>query len=144
MNALARLSARLPGWLHWLLALAVAATFVVASWSKIANPGDFALSIYRYRMLPLAVLHPCALFLPWLELIAGLALLWPRLRRGAALLAALMALMFIVALTAALARGLDIECGCFGASGGHGVDLSLIGRDILLLAACLPLLLRPR
>lgn len=144
MNALARLSGRLPGWLHWLLALAVAATFVVASLDKIANPGDFAQSIYRYRLVPLALLHPFALYLPWLELIAGLAVLWPRLRRGAALLAALMSLMFIVALTAALARGLDINCGCFKAGGGHGVDLTLIGRDILLLAACLPLIAKPR
>jgi len=144
MNALARLSGRLPGWLHWLLALAVAATFVVASLDKIANPGDFAQSIYRYRLLPLVLLHPFALALPWVELVAGLAVLWPPWRRGAALLAALLSLMFIGALGLALFRGLDINCGCFKASGGHGVDLGLIGRDLLLFAACLPLIARPR
>lgn len=144
MKALARLAARLPGWFCWLLALAVAGTFVVASLDKIANPGDFAQSIYRYRLLPLALLHPFALALPWLELVAGLAVLLPTLRRGAALLAALMSLMFIGALCAALVRGLDINCGCFSAEGGHGVDLGLIGRDILLFAACLPLIVRAR
>ena len=55
-----------------------------------------------------------------------------------------MNLMFIIALAAALARGLDISCGCFRASGGHGVAPSLIVRDLLLLAACLLLLLPPR
>lgn len=144
MSALTRGLARLPGWFLWLLALAVAATFVVASLDKIANPGDFAQSVYRYRLLPLALLHPFALTLPWLELVAGLALLLPWLRRGAALLCALMSLMFIAALGLALARGLDINCGCFTAGGGHGVDLGLIGRDILLLTACLPLLRRAR
>jgi putative oxidoreductase len=144
MSPLARLAGRLPSWSVWLLALAVAATFVVASLDKIANPGDFAQSIYRYRLLPLALLHPFALALPWLELVAGLAVLWPSLRRGGALLAALMSLMFIGALGLALLRGLDINCGCFKAGGGHGVDLGLIGRDILLFAACLPLIVRPR
>ena len=144
MGPLARFSARLPGWFLWLLALAVAATFVVASLDKIANPGDFAQSIYRYRLLPLALLHPFALALPWLELVAGLAVLWPPWRRGAALLVALMSLMFVGALSLALLRELDINCGCFNASGGHGVDLGLIGRDLLLVAACLPLIARTR
>lgn len=134
----------LPVWIAWLVALAVGGTFVVASLDKIANPGDFAQSVYHYRLLPLALLHPFALLLPWVELLGGLALLAPPLRRGGALLVGLMNIMFIVALAAAMARGLDIHCGCFGAEGGHGVSLGLIARDLLLLAGCVLLLLARR
>jgi putative oxidoreductase len=134
---------RLPRILIWLMALAVAATFVVAAWGKIVNPGDFAQATYRYRMLPLVLLHPFALFMPWLELIGGLALLLPPLRRGAALLVGLMNIMFITALITALARSLNIECGCFGA-GGHGVDTGLIFRDLLMLVACALILIQRR
>ena len=135
MNALARLSSRLPRWLLWLLALAVAGTFVVASLDKIANPGDFAQSVFYYRMVPLPLLHPFAMFIPWLELVLGLALILGFWRRGAALLTAGLLLVFIIAIIAALARGLDISCGCFGT--GHTVGLDLILRDALMLAACL-------
>ncbi len=134
---------RLPRPLIWLFALVVGGTFVVASLDKIANPVDFAQSTYRYRMLPAGLLHPFALFMPWLELTGGLALLWPALRRGAALLVGGMNFMFVVALGAALLRGLDISCGCFGA-GGHGVDLSLIGRDVLMLIACVLVMVQRR
>ena len=134
---------RLPRPLIWLLALVVGATFVVASLDKIANPVDFAQSTYRYRILPAGLLHPFALFMPWLELTGGLALLLPALRRGGALLVGGMNLMFVIALSAALFRGLDISCGCFGA-GGHGVDLDLIGRDILMLIACVLMMVQRR
>ena len=139
-----KLDARaMPRPLIWAMALVVAATFVVAAWGKIVNPGDFAQDTYRYRMLPLFLLHPFALFMPWLELIGGLALLLPPLRRGAALLVGLMNVMFITALITALARSLNIECGCFGGE-GHGVDLGLIFRDFLMLIACVLLLIQRR
>ncbi len=134
---------RLPGILIWAMALTVAATFVVAAWGKIVNPGDFAQATYRYRMLPLILLHPFALFMPWLELVGGLALLLPPMRRGAALLVGLMNAMFITALITALVRSLNIECGCFGA-GGHGVDMGLIFRDLLMLVACILMLIQRR
>lgn len=137
MNALLK---HPPAPLVWLLAAILGATFVVASLDKIANPGDFAQSVYFYRLLPLPLLHPFALVLPWVELLAGAALLLPPLRRGAALLVAGMNLMFIIALISALWRGLDIHCGCFDAAGGHGVDLGLIVRDVLMFLACLPLI----
>ncbi len=134
---------RLPGILIWAMALTVAATFVVAAWGKIVNPGDFAQATYRYRMLPLILLHPFALFMPWLELVGGLALLLPPIRRGAALLVGLMNAMFVTALITALVRSLNIECGCFGAD-GHGVDMGLIFRDLLMLVACILMLIQRR
>ena len=69
--------------------------------------------------------------------MAGVALLAGLLRRGAALLAAAMTVMFLGAIAAALARGLDITCGCFHTEAGHAIGVGLLWRDLALLAACL-------
>jgi hypothetical protein len=52
--------------------------------------------------------------------------------RGSAFWIAVMLLVFIIALSSALARGLDINCGCFSVEGGHGVDVGLLVRDIIM------------
>ncbi len=125
--------------------LAAGATFVYASLDKLADPAGFAQAAYNYRLLPAPLLHPFALLLPAVEAVVGLALLVGLARRGAALLASGMTVMFIAAIGAALVRGLDISCGCFHTRGGHDVGTSLLWRDLLLLAACLlPLLLAHR
>ncbi len=135
---------RLPRAVGLLLRLVIGVTFVYASLDKIANPEGFAQAIFYYRMLPAVLLHPFALYLPWLELVAGLALILGVARRGSALLIALMTAMFIVAIMAALARGLDISCGCFDTDSGHSVGADLLWRDALLLAGCFLLLFQRR
>jgi len=119
--------------------LAVGVTFLIAAPHKIWDVEAFAQATYNYRILPDLFLHPVALYLPWLELVAGLAIVFNWQRRGAALLCAGMTLVFIGGISAALFRGLDISCGCFSAD-GHGVGLDLLLRDIVLLAGCLILL----
>jgi len=73
-----------------------------------------------------------------LELVVGLALVLGIQQRGAALITLLLNVVFMVAISTALYRGLDISCGCFNTDGGHGVGISLLWRDALLLLACLP------
>ncbi len=121
---------------------AVGIVFIYASLDKLIHPEAFAQAIANYRMVPLALLHPFAWFLPVLEVVAGIALVVGWQRRGAALLSAAMTVMFIVAIALALLRGLDISCGCFDTAGGHGVGLDLLIRDVfLLVGAVLPLLI---
>jgi len=123
--------------------LIVGGTLLYASLNKIAHPEAFAQVVHNYRMVPLALLHPFALLLPWVEAVVGLALILGIYRRGAALLALLLALMFTIAVSFALARHLDISCGCFHTDGGDAVGLSLLIRDIALVLVCLvPLLSR--
>jgi putative oxidoreductase len=128
-----------PLWSVFVLAcrLAAGATFVYASLDKIAHPAAFAQAVANYRLVPGLLLHPFALLLPWAEAVAGVALALGLLRRGAALLAGGMTVMFLAAIATALARGLDISCGCFHTSGGHAVGIALLWRDLALLAACL-------
>ncbi len=124
--------------------LVLGGVFIYASWDKLLDPAGFAVNIHHYRLVPYALLHPLAVFLPMLEMVAGVALILGCQLRGAALLTLLMNLMFIVAISTALARGLDISCGCFHTDGGHAVGVSLLVRDVLLALACLPPLLFKR
>ena len=123
-----------PDYLDLLARLLVGGTFAYAALDKIAHPAAFAVAVSHYRLLPPAWLHVFALVLPWLELVAGLALLLGKARRGAALLITGMLVMFMGAIGWALAHDLDISCGCFHTSGGHAIGVSLLLRDLFLLA----------
>jgi uncharacterized membrane protein YphA (DoxX/SURF4 family) len=119
----------------------VGAVLVYASIDKLVHPDAFAQSIANYRMVPMPLLHGFAWLLPVVEAVVGAALIVGWQRRGAALLAAMMMVMFIIAIAWALARGLDISCGCFDTEGGHGVGRDLLVRDVVLLVVALvPLL----
>jgi uncharacterized membrane protein YphA (DoxX/SURF4 family) len=115
------------------------ALFVGACLHKIAEPASFALDIATYDILPLAAVNPAAIVLPWVELLAGAMLVIGWRTRAASLLVAAMMLAFLLALAIALARGLDMSCGCF-ASQGAGEDpisrLTLL-RDLAWLALAL-------
>lgn len=119
-------------WLILAIRLILGVTFIWASIDKIANPGGFAVSIYNYRMLPHETINLMAIVMPWLELVTGVLIITGILMRGSAFWIGVMLLVFIVALSSALARGLDISCGCFSVEGGHGVDIGLLIRDILM------------
>jgi len=100
-------------WIVLLLRIALGLVFIYSSWSKIADPPGFAEMVWNYRILPGNLVNPVAITLPWLELLAGLALLSGFVRRGAAFLVAGMLIVFIVALATDLIRGIAVDCGCF-------------------------------
>lgn len=119
--------------LRWILA----AVFLAAALPKIAQPGEFALSVFRYQIVPHGAVNAVAVFLPWLELVCALALIAaPSLRRGALALLLGMLAVFTAAIAFNLYRGIDIACGCFsvGESGGH-IGAWNIARNIALIAA---------
>lgn len=118
------------------LRLVLGGVFIYASVYKIAEPEDFARSIYNYRMLPEETINLMAIIMPWLELICGTFIIIGSLVRGSAMLIGLMLLVFIIAISAALARGLDISCGCFKVGeGGRLVGLKTLVEDILMVTA---------
>ena len=129
----------LADWLELIIRFLVGGTFVYASFDKILHPDEFARAISHYRLLSGDLLHPMALLLPWLELVAGLGMVLGFARRGASLLISGMLVMFMAAIVSALSRDLDISCGCFGTEGGHLVGLDLLFRDVALLAGAVVL-----
>jgi len=120
----------------------MAAVFLVAGVMKALNPSAFAEDIRNYRMVPWSANVVLALYLPWLEIFAGGALLCPKLRKGGLLLCGVMLLAFLVALISVEARGLNISCGCFGGGGAHGNLWLDILRDVAFLAVAGWLIIR--
>lgn len=135
--------------LHGVLGVLLGALFVYASLDKIARPADFARIVYHYQIIgPNRLVGPLpanllAVTLPFVEILAGLLLITGLWRREAALVTAGMLVVFVVAVSAALARGIDLQdCGCFSVSGsGRAAGVKLLLQDLGMLAAALVLLL---
>lgn len=117
----------------WAAAVLLAAVFVYAGIVKALAPAEFAVAIAHYRLVPPWASRFMALYLPWLEVVAGLALLWPPLRRGAGLVLGALLLVFLAAIVQAWARGLDVRCGCFGRSLEESSYTLIVLRDLGLL-----------
>lgn len=119
----------------WILRLGLGALFVLAGVLKLAQPTAFAIEIVNYRLLP-GLAPYLAATLPAIEIGLGVALVaapvaW---RRAAALSMAGLLALFTVAVGQVVARGINIDCGCFG--GGSGpVTGWTVTRDVALLAA---------
>jgi uncharacterized membrane protein YphA (DoxX/SURF4 family) len=100
-------------YVNWTLRTIVGFVLIVAAIDKAADPASFAASIANYRILPDWASMTVATTLPWIELLAGLCILFGVLRTGGALLASALFATFTVLVLSALVRGLDIACGCF-------------------------------
>ena len=123
--------------------LGIGVVFLAAALGKIGDAGAFARQIHHFRLLPLGLENTLAITLPWIELVAALALLLRfRPRAGAVITAGLMGL-FVFVVAAAVARGLDIECGCFGTSDASRVGTAKLIENVGLLALALLASLRP-
>ena len=123
-----------------ILALIIGALFIYAGAIKALDPIGFANDIDNYKILPWFVGVRLAFYLPWLEILCGLALIIRRLYFGGLLILAMLTSVFIVASIVAKVRGLDITCGCFGHASkylsfaGHlALDFILLGALVLLL-----------
>jgi len=113
--------------------------FVGACLHKIAEPASFALDIATYDILPLVAVNLVAIVLPWIELYAGAMLIAGWRVRASSLIVAAMMLVFLAALWIALARGLDMSCGCFASQGAEEDPISRVTvlRDIVWLGLAL-------
>jgi putative oxidoreductase len=112
----------------------LAGVFLYAGVLKASDPGLFLLDVRSFQILRDPWAAVLALGLPWLEILAGLALLLGGWARGALLVMAGMLVSFGIALVAAWTRGLDVTCGCFGASENHTNFPEVLTRDAALLA----------
>jgi putative oxidoreductase len=90
--------------------------FIYAGALKAWDPVKFANDIQNFRILSWPVGVRLAFYLPWVEIVAGLALFIGWMRSGAVAILTSLTAIFIVATVSAHARGIDLECGCFGAA----------------------------
>ena len=114
------------------------ALFAWAVLTKLPNMELFAEETANYQMLPAALVSLFAVALAGVEILSSLLLIFGVAVRASTAVIALMLMAFIAALTQALLRGIDLRCGCFG-----GTELAswwTVARDVVMLAACAPLL----
>jgi uncharacterized membrane protein YphA (DoxX/SURF4 family) len=103
---------------------------ILIAWAALAKLADvpaFAAQIHNFRIVPIWSENLVAITLPWVELVAALALLLGIQARSGAFVVTVLLAVFTLAVGAALVRGLDIACGCFGTA-----DATRVGYGKLL------------
>lgn len=135
-------------WLTLLARLILGAVLLIAGALKVPNLPKSAMAVRAYEMLPIPLANFLGYTLPWIEIGIGMLLIVGVTVKISGALGALTMLAFIIAIAQAWARGLSIDCGCFG--GGGTIDpedtkyLSEIIRDIGLMALGIFLYLYPK
>lgn len=123
--------------IDWAAILLLAVAIGYAGVSKALDPSEFQKAIDRYNLVPYPVTAAAALYLPWLEICLAAALLLPlaAARRASSVVVLGLMLVFTTAYVSTLARGLNIECGCFGKVSQGWPAWAILLRDGVLLAA---------
>ncbi len=120
--------------------IALSGIFVTAAVLKLRDPDSTLVAVFQYKILSWSASGVVASFLPFVEIAAAVGLWIPRVRLGAALLSLTMVLVFMTALGSAVARNLDVSCGCFGTSDLHTTAIRRFAEDAVLLALSAALL----
>jgi len=130
-------------WIAIPLRFYIGGVFLYACWHKIVHPESFALDIATYQILPPYLINPMAIVLPWLELVAGIMIIIGFRTRASALLLSGMMVIFIIAISIALAKGLHMSCGCFASQTIEEDPISILTilRDSGWLLICLYVLI---
>ena len=127
-----------------IVALIVGGIFIYAGVIKAIDPLRFAIDIDNYKMLPWAIGVRLAFYLPWLEMLCGLALILRFFYRGGLLILTALTSIFIAASIIAKVRGLDITCGCFGHASKNWSFTTHLALDFAILIALIALWISSR
>jgi uncharacterized membrane protein YphA (DoxX/SURF4 family) len=137
-------SQRLPWpWLGLAVRLVAAAVWLVAGVAKLTDVTAFEQQLSGYQLLSDGLVEPIAYGLPLLEIVLGAYLAAGALVRPAAIASSLLMCLFIAAQAQAWARGLAIDCGCFGNLQREHVGAGSVLRDVGLLVPSAILVWRP-
>ena len=134
-------------WVTLVARLVLGGVLLLAGYLKAQSPSKAQMAVRAYRLLPVGIANFFGLALPWLEIGAGILLIIGITVRYASIFGGALMLLFVGAISQAWARGLSIDCGCFGGGGevaaGHTQYLQEILRDLGLTAAAIFLYLYP-
>lgn len=119
--------------------LVLGVVLLVAGGLKIGNPLGAARAVQAYDVLPFEMARYVGYALPWVEIVVGVLLVLGLFTRISAVIGSLLMLAFVIGIAQAWARGLTIDCGCFGGGGQVASNQTKYGREIardLALALC--------
>lgn len=135
-------------WLTLISRLILGGVLLAAGLLKVTHPAKSAMAVRAYEVLPVTFANFLGYALPWIEVGIALLLILGVAVKPAALSGGLLMFLFIVAIAQAWARGLTIDCGCFGGGGqvakGETKYLEEILRDTGLVLLALYLVKFPR
>jgi uncharacterized membrane protein YphA (DoxX/SURF4 family) len=135
-------------WLGLTARLVLGGVWIFAGALKLPDPAGSVRAVRAYDLLPESVVPTVGHVLPVVEVVLGAALVLGLLTRAAAVVSAVLLLAFIAGIASVWARGISIECGCFGGGGAEaGASSSYpleIARDVGLLMLSLFLVWAPR
>jgi len=111
--------------------------FLAAALPKIADLAAFAGSVHNFhleRVIPMAATNLLAMSIPWIELVAGLALVTGVRPRAGAIVYTVLLAVFTAGVVQAMARGLSFDCGCFGKAGAAKIGFQKLAENLGMLA----------
>jgi uncharacterized membrane protein YphA (DoxX/SURF4 family) len=134
-------------WLGLISRLVLGGVLFIAGYLKVGTPDKSQMAVRAYEVLPISLANLIGLLLPYVEIGIGLLLILGVYTRISAALGGAIMVIFIVAIAQAWARGLTIDCGCFGGGGQVAASetkyLSEIIRDTGLVLLALYLIRYP-
>ena len=107
----------LQPWFGLAARLILGGVLFLAGFLKIDEPDKSQMAVRAYEMLPISIANLLGLILPPIEIVIGALLILGALTRVMAALGGFTMVIFIIAIAQAWARGLNIDCGCFGGGG---------------------------
>ncbi|SHN29022.1 Methylamine utilisation protein MauE [Cryptosporangium aurantiacum] len=140
---------RMLPWLPLVARLVLGGVWLWAGAAKATDLDASVRAVRAYRLLPEGAATVIGAGLPWLEIALGLLLVAGVAVRFGALFSAALMVVFLIGIVSAAARGLRIDCGCFGSGGELDAGQSTaytteIVRDSALLLIALALARWPR
>ena len=130
-------------WISTVLRWGLAGVLFWSGGAKVTEPQQAVMAVQAYKILPVSVGEFVGYALPLFELALAVALLLGVATRISAIVTGALMTAFVIGVASAWARGLSIDCGCFGGGGvvpeGEAHYLPVLLRDLgfTLLAAWL-------
>lgn len=104
-------------WIGLISRLILGGVLFAAGYLKAIAPDKSQMAVRSYELLPISIANLLGLILPFLEIAIGALLVLGALTKSMAALGGFTMIIFIIAISQAWARGLNIDCGCFGGGG---------------------------
>ena len=139
---------KLQPWISLVARLTLGGTLLAAGYLKFDELDKSQMAVRAYEMLPVSLSNVIGIVLPFAEIFIGVLLIVGAGIRVMGILSAFLMLIFVIGISQAWARGLSIDCGCFGGGGqvapGEANYLTPLLRDAGLAALGIYLFLKPR
>ncbi|WP_232248393.1 MauE/DoxX family redox-associated membrane protein [Streptacidiphilus rugosus] len=121
----------ITAWISTVVRLALSVVWAWAGLAKVSDPEAAAQAVRVYRILPEALVKPIGYGMPFLEIALALLLLVGLGTRIAAIVSCVLLVVYIGAIASVWARGISIDCGCFGGGGAVAASQTAYWQEIL-------------